>query len=115
MKKANTNVHHHENYSTTSCGPMDSESDHEAAGRLQSTDLHCIIVAALDGRDKKSLHYHVLKNSYISLMCASYMANHPYEIEARSPIFNQLNIRTAEEIDDHCFSLSKMRLEIHKL
>ena len=48
-------------------------------------------------------------------MCASYMANHPYEIEARSPIFNQLNIRTTKEIDDHCFSLSKMRSEIHKL
>ena len=115
MKKANTNIHHHENYSTTSCGPMDSETDDEAAGRLQSTDLHRIIVAALDGRDKKPLHYHVLRNSYISLMCASYMANHPYEIEARSPIFNQLNIRTTKEIDDHCFSLSKMRSEIHKL
>ena len=48
-------------------------------------------------------------------MCASYMANHPYEIEVRSPIFNQLNIRTTKEIDDHCFSLSKMRSEIHKL
>ncbi len=48
-------------------------------------------------------------------MCASYMANHPYEIEARSPIFNQLNFRTTKEIDDHCFSLSKKRSEIHKL
>ena len=47
-------------------------------------------------------------------MCASYIASHPYETEARSPIFNQLNIRTIEEIDDHCFSLSKMRSEIHK-
>ncbi len=47
MMKANTNIHHHENYSTTSCGPIDLESDHEAAGRLQSTDLHRIIVAAL--------------------------------------------------------------------
>ena len=34
MKKANTNIRHHENYSTTSCGPMDSETDDEAAGRL---------------------------------------------------------------------------------
>ena len=48
-------------------------------------------------------------------MCSSYMANHPYEIEARSPIFKQLNNKTTDEIDDHCFSLSKMRLEIHKL
>ncbi len=94
-KKANTNICHNENYSTTSCGPMDSETDDEAAGWLQSTDLHCII-------------------SYISLMCASYMANHPYEIEARSPIFNQINIRTTEEVDDYSFSLSKMRSEIHK-
>jgi hypothetical protein len=48
-------------------------------------------------------------------MCSFYIANCPYEIEARSPIFNQLNIKTTDEIDDHCFSLSKMRLEIHKL
>ncbi len=48
-------------------------------------------------------------------MCASYMADHPYEIEARSPIFKQLNIKTTDELDDNCFSLSKMRSEIHKL
>jgi hypothetical protein len=48
-------------------------------------------------------------------MCASYMANQPYEIEARSPIFKQLNIKTTDELDDNCFSLSKMRSEIHKL
>ena len=43
------------------------------------------------------------------------MANHPCEIEARSPIFKQLNIKTTDELDDNCFSLSKMRSEIHKL
>ena len=59
MKKANHNIHHHENSQTNSCGLMDTDTDDEAAGRLQSTDLHCIIVAALDGRDKKSPHYHV--------------------------------------------------------
>jgi hypothetical protein len=48
-------------------------------------------------------------------MCASYMTNHPYEIEARSLIFKQLNIKTPDELDDNCFSLSKMRSEIHKL
>ncbi len=32
MKKTNTNIRHHENYSTTSCRPMDSETDDEAAG-----------------------------------------------------------------------------------
>jgi hypothetical protein len=91
------------------------DTDDEAAGQLQSTGLHCIIVAALDGREKKPVHYHVLRNNYTSLMCASYMANHPYEIEARSPIFKQLNIKTTDELDDNCFSLSKMRSEIHKL
>ncbi len=93
---------------------MDRNTDDEATGRLRSTDLHRIIVAALDGREKKPLHYHVLRNNYTSLMCASYMASHPYEIEARSPIFNQLNIKTADELNDHRISLSKMRLEIHK-
>jgi hypothetical protein len=48
-------------------------------------------------------------------MCASYMASHPYEIEARSPIFNQLNIKTTDELNENRISLSKMRLEIHKL
>jgi hypothetical protein len=50
MKKANTNIHHHENSPTYSCGPMDTETDNKAAGRLQSTDLHRKIVAALDGQ-----------------------------------------------------------------
>ncbi len=113
MKKTNHNTHHPENSPTNRCGTM--YTDDEAAGRLQSTDLHCMIVAALDRRDKKPVHYHVLRNNYTSLMCASYMANHPYEIEARSPIFKQLNIKTTDALDDNCFSLSKMRSEIHKL
>ena len=48
-------------------------------------------------------------------MCASYMANHPYENLARSPIFKQQNIHITNNLDDDCFSLSKMRSEIHKL
>ncbi len=32
MEKANTNIHHHENSPTNSCGPMDTETDDEAAG-----------------------------------------------------------------------------------
>ncbi len=48
-------------------------------------------------------------------MCASYMANHPYENIARSLIFKQQNIQTTNNIDDNSFSLSKMRSEIHKL
>ena len=48
-------------------------------------------------------------------MCASYMANHPYENLARSPIFKQQNIHITYNLDDDCFSLSKMRSDIHKL
>jgi hypothetical protein len=74
MKKANHNIHHHENSQTNSCGLMDTDTDDEAAGQLQSTDLHRIIVAVLDGREKEPVHYHILRNNYTSLMCASYMA-----------------------------------------
>ena len=41
------------------------------------------------------------------------MANHPYENLARSPIFK--NIHITNNLDGDCFSLTKMRLEIHKL
>jgi hypothetical protein len=44
---------------------------------LRSTDLHCIIVAALEGHEKQPIHDHALRNNYTYLMCAS--ANHPYE------------------------------------
>jgi hypothetical protein len=43
------------------------------------------------------------------------LANHPYENLARSPIFNQRNIHTTNNLDEDCFSLTKMRSEIHKL
>ncbi len=113
MKKTNHNIHHPENSPTNLCGPMDT--DDEAAGRLRSTDLHRIIVAALEGHEKQPIHYHALRKNYLSLMCASYMANHPYENLARSPIFKQQNIHITNNLDDDCFSLTKMRSEIHKL
>ncbi len=78
MKKTNHNIHHPENSPTNRCGTMDT--DDEAAGRLRSTDLHRIIVAALEGHEKQPIHYHALRNNYTSLMCASYKANHPYVI-----------------------------------
>jgi hypothetical protein len=84
MKKTNHNTHHSENSPTNRCGTMDT--DDEATGRLRSTDLHCIIVAALAGHEKQPIHFHALRNNYTSLMCASYMANHLYENEARLPI-----------------------------
>jgi hypothetical protein len=85
MKKTNHNTHHPEHSPPNRCGMMDT--DDEAAGRLRSTDLHHIIVAALEGHEKKPIHYHALRNNCTSLMCASYTANHPYENVARSAIF----------------------------
>jgi hypothetical protein len=113
MKKTNHNTHHPENSPSNRCGTMDT--DDEAAGRLRSTDLHGIIIAALEGHEKEPIHYHALRNNYTSLMCASYMANHPYENVARSPIFKQQNIQTTNNLDVNSFSLSKMRSDIHKL
>ncbi len=48
-------------------------------------------------------------------MCFLYVANHPYENVARSPIFKRQNIQSTNNLDDNGFSLSKMRSEIHKL
>ncbi len=59
------------------------DTDDEAAGRLRRTDLHRIIVAAFEGHEKQPIHYHALRNNYTSLMCASYIVNHPYENVAR--------------------------------
>ena len=47
-------------------------------------------------------------------MCFLYVANHPYENVARSPIFKRQNIQSTNNLDDNGFSLSKMRSEIHK-
>jgi hypothetical protein len=86
MKKTNHSTHHPENSPTNRCGTMDT--DDKAAGRLRSTDLHCIIVAALEGHEKQPIHYHALRNNFTCLRCASYMANHSYENVGKSPIFN---------------------------
>jgi hypothetical protein len=77
IKKTNHDTHHPENSLTNRCGTMDT--DDEAAGGLRSTDLLCIIDAALEGHKKQSTAYHALRNNYTSLMCASYLANHRYE------------------------------------
>jgi hypothetical protein len=101
MKKTNQDTHHPENLPTNRRGTMDT--DDEAAGGLRSTDQHCIIVAALEGHKKQPIHYHALRNYYTSLMCASYMANHPYENVARSPILKQQNLQTKNNLDDNSF------------
>ncbi len=107
MKKTNHITHHPEKSPTNRCGTMDT--DNEAAGRLRSTYLHCLIVAALTGHEKQPIHFHALRNNYTSLMRASYMANHPYENVARSPFFKQQNNQSRNNLDDNVFSLLKMR------
>jgi hypothetical protein len=57
------------------------DTDDERAGLLRGTDLHCI-VSALEGHDKWPTVYHALKYYYTSLMCASYLGNHPYKSKA---------------------------------
>ncbi len=42
-----------------------------------------------------------LRNNYTSLMCASYMANHPYKNVARSPFFKQQKIQTTNNLYDN--------------
>jgi hypothetical protein len=48
-------------------------------------------------------------------MRSSYLGNHPYESTAQSPIFMQKNIVSMNNLNENTFSLTKMRLEIHKL
>jgi hypothetical protein len=56
------------------------DTDDEVAGQLRSTDLHCIIAAALEGHEKQpTTANHAIRNNYTSLMFASYLANHPYK------------------------------------
>jgi hypothetical protein len=99
IKKTNHDTNHKENSPTNRCGAMDT--DDEAAGQLRSTDLHRIIAAALEGHEKQPTAYHVLRNNYTSLMCASYLVNHPYENAARSPIFKQQNSPSTNNLENY--------------
>jgi hypothetical protein len=49
MKNTNHDTHHSKNSPTNRCVTIDT--DDEATGGLRSTDLHCIIVAALEGHE----------------------------------------------------------------
>ena len=113
MKNTHHDTYHPENSLTNRCGMMDI--DDETSGRLRSTDLHCIIAAALEGHEKQPTAYHALRNNYTYLMCSTNLANHPYENAARSPIFKQQKIPSTNNLDENSFLLSKMISEIHKL
>ncbi len=111
IKKINHDTHHPEKSPTNRCGAMDM--DDEAARGLRITYLHFIIAAALEGHEKQPTAYHSLRNNYTFLMRVSYLANHPFENAARSPIFKEQNVPSTNNLDEKSFSLSKMRSEIH--
>jgi hypothetical protein len=48
----------------------------EAAGRLSHSDLHRIITAALEGKQKQQHAYRALANNYAYLMCSFKMKFH---------------------------------------
>jgi hypothetical protein len=64
-----------------------TDLDDKAAGRLSSTDLYRITMAALEGHNKQRLAYHALKNNYTSLMCSSNLTHRIHEATPPSPFF----------------------------
>jgi hypothetical protein len=54
IKKTNHDTHHPKKSPTNRCGMMGMYN--EAAGWVRSTDLHHIIVAALEGHEKQPIH-----------------------------------------------------------
>jgi hypothetical protein len=91
------------------------DADDEAVGQLRSTDLYCIVAAALEGHEKQPATYHALRNKYTSLMSASYLEKKTYESTAQSPIYMQKNIMSTINLDEITFSLSKTRSKTCKL
>ncbi len=63
----------------------------EAAGRLSHSDLHRIITAALEGKQKQQHAYRALANNYASLMCSFKMKFHSGKESITSSILNVLN------------------------
>jgi hypothetical protein len=86
----------------------------EAAGKLNHSDLHCIITAALEGKQKQQHAYRALANNYASLMSSSKMKFHSEKESITSSIFIQNGCEHLED-DTVAISLSKMRAAIHKL
>jgi hypothetical protein len=92
-----------------------TDLDDEAAGRLSSTNLYCITMAALEGQDKRRLAYHALKNNYTSLMCSSNLTHHIHKATPPSPVFMQHNTFDNTKLSKSISSLKDMRTAIHKL
>ena len=66
--------------------------DNEAAGKLSYSDLHCIIMAALEGRYKQQQAYRALANNYASLMCSFEMTIKPDTKSIASSISSRISM-----------------------
>ncbi len=87
QKKNNNN----NSTSAKSTTPIDQTKnlDDEAVGKLDYSDLHCIIMAAFEGGCKQQQVYRALANNYASLMCSFEMTIKPDKKSIASSIFKQ--------------------------
>jgi hypothetical protein len=86
----------------------------EAAGWLSHSDLHCIITAALEGKQKQQHAYRALANNYASLMCSLKVKFHSGKDSSTSSIFIQDKPEHLEDDTENAISLTKMRAAIKK-
>ena len=100
--------------STTEINQTTNLND-EAAGKLSHSDLHRIITAALEGKQKQQHAYRALANNYVSLMSSFKMKVHSEKESITSSIFIQNECEQREDDTENAISLSKMRAAIHKL
>ena len=110
MKKTKQNVA----TSTTEINQTTNLND-EAAGKLSHSDLHHIITAALEGKQKQQHAYRALANNYASLMSSFKMKIHSEKESITSSIFIQNECEQREDDTENAISPSKMRAAIHKL
>ena len=73
---------------TTPIGQSTNIND-DAAGWLSDTDLHHIVMAAMEGRHKQQFPYSALANNYTSLICSFDVKIHAEKENIASSIFMQ--------------------------
>ena len=82
---------------------------------LSYSDLHRIITAALEGRQKQQHAYLALVNNYSSLMCSFNVKINAGKESITSSIFMQNEHEHLEDDTENAIPLTKMRAAIHKL
>ncbi len=82
---------------------------------MSHSDLHRIITAALEGKQKQQHAYRALANNYASLMCSFKVKFHSGKESITSSIFIQNKCEHLEDETENAISLTKMRAAIHKL